>query len=52
MLHVHYVTLKSWEGLGYGLNGSISTCFNSLQKEEAMVLVRDAIAAGIFNDLV
>ena len=26
--------------------------FNSLQREEAMVLVRDAIAAGIFNDLV
>ena len=25
---------------------------NSLQREEAMALVRDAIAAGIFNDLV
>ena len=25
---------------------------NSSQREEAMVLVRDAIAAGIFNDLV
>ena len=25
---------------------------SALQREEAMVLVRDAIAAGIFNDLV